>query len=555
MKLDLTLGFHQTLQETLSLKMELKSLLELSQTLRHGPHDVPAIKRGLEGMICADEILKRRRAVGILIGGLSEAIWNQQRNPDELSAHKDVDVMVLDPSFRLKEPFEGGIDWWLPKSQELIIEGAGSRIEKSQTTWWQNGNGVILSFGAETNEPLPPGLSILDICMVTSMRITEVLANVSTNIRANMAEEVIDSFEGRISAKMGTRLPKFIREIFADQVAPKDSVTFTEKDLNTQRAIKRDPQELRQLEAEQKRKARKEAKAERIFQKVWQLQAEQEKKAREEAKAEEAERKKRLKGNTERNLQWRTPKIAAFWEEHAGLKKELEDAVAMYPSLSGPVQDFLFGCATNLQPLFSSFYKVPGRNVLNPTLGNNTTNFEENRNNLLSIGYAIKRMQLCLVRGLIYRSERYSSDLYRTSEESHVLTPAEKEYLSKFLEFLLELLVRLLPERDIKTFTDSLYRSLSGSCAFRSEFASARDFTDSLRLALNEACEKLGAEENMSAIEIWNILHLKVYAFNKQRVSNPLDSVLQKYQIEEEGEDNLPLYMRISKSPTSPSDT
>jgi len=93
-----------------SQKLGLKLLLE--QKLNHPEY--PNMQKGLQGMQIADKILKERNARGVLIGGLSEAIWNQKRKLDELIAHKDVDVAVLDNHFELNKPFENGIDWWLP---------------------------------------------------------------------------------------------------------------------------------------------------------------------------------------------------------------------------------------------------------------------------------------------------------------------------------------------------------------------------------------------------------------------------------------------------------
>src|SRR3989344_2154018 len=86
-----------------SQKFALKQLLELRLELRHP--DLPSVIRGLEGIRVAHQILQKRDSIGILIGGLSEAVWNQRRKPEDLEKHKDVDVAVLDKNFKLEERF------------------------------------------------------------------------------------------------------------------------------------------------------------------------------------------------------------------------------------------------------------------------------------------------------------------------------------------------------------------------------------------------------------------------------------------------------------------
>jgi len=53
-------------------KLAFKQLLALKQTLKHP--EVPNAKKGLEGMLAADKILKKRYSSGILIGGLAESV-------------------------------------------------------------------------------------------------------------------------------------------------------------------------------------------------------------------------------------------------------------------------------------------------------------------------------------------------------------------------------------------------------------------------------------------------------------------------------------------------
>ena len=94
-------------RQSTRLEAGLKQLLRLEQQLKHPEY--PNMVKGLKGMQTAHDILQGREASGILIGGLSEAVWNQRRKEEKLYQHKDVDVLVLDDVS--VENFEGGIDW------------------------------------------------------------------------------------------------------------------------------------------------------------------------------------------------------------------------------------------------------------------------------------------------------------------------------------------------------------------------------------------------------------------------------------------------------------
>jgi len=83
-------------------------------------------------------------------------MWNRgQWSDTELL--KDVDVLVPSQEFVLDEPFEAGIDWWLPTTKRVRAWSDGSYTEKDET-WFSNGNGVALHFGAVFPRTLEPGL-------------------------------------------------------------------------------------------------------------------------------------------------------------------------------------------------------------------------------------------------------------------------------------------------------------------------------------------------------------------------------------------------------------
>ena len=116
LRLKLSIDYDQRM--TLKQRSTLKQLINLKQSLTDPI--IPNTARGLEGMLSAHKILQSKKCAGVLIGGLSEAIWNQRRTKEQLSLHKDVDVLVLG-DFNYESCFEGGIDWWNPNEERIKI--------------------------------------------------------------------------------------------------------------------------------------------------------------------------------------------------------------------------------------------------------------------------------------------------------------------------------------------------------------------------------------------------------------------------------------------------
>src|SRR3989344_2793219 len=161
-------------------KQGLKYLLSLSLSLTDPPIQYPA--KGFEGMQTAHKILKERNSVGVLIGGLSLAVWNKNSTKEQLQTHKDVDVMVLDDKFYINEKFEGGVDWWLPHQEIIAIRSQYSTIQGRKQKWWANSNGITLSFGAQKNYDLNPGMYIPSNTWVIDMKKNEVSANLDERL-------------------------------------------------------------------------------------------------------------------------------------------------------------------------------------------------------------------------------------------------------------------------------------------------------------------------------------------------------------------------------------
>jgi hypothetical protein len=248
--MSLSLGCYQRCEQRHYLsqaqKLGLKQLLLLEQKLKHPEY--PNVVKGLEGMQTAHQILQERGASGVLIGGLAESVWNQRRKPEDLYKNKDVDVAVLDDHFELGDNFEGGVDWWIPQNGEITLRSDASRVEGIQKKWYENGNGVILSFGVNRNTKLNPGLYIPDSEWVVDMREYEADANVDYGrVEAEFDEDVFEKFRDKVRERVKTRLPRFVREAFADYVLSphyegdydkRTAVDLERFDLETIRAIK-----------------------------------------------------------------------------------------------------------------------------------------------------------------------------------------------------------------------------------------------------------------------------------------------------------------------------
>lgn len=231
MEMSLRMGMYQQIEQRLSFeqKHELKLLLELKLV----DPELPNPTRGMEGLLVANQILKQRNSTGVLIGGLAREVWNQKRKLEDLAMHKDVDVMVINENFELVERFEGGIDWWLPYTRKINIEyNSGALNENVTSTYWVNGNGALLYFGANQISALSPGLYIPSPEWVTQMREYEVTSTIDPCVQIDW--DIIEKFKGKIQNQMGKRLPKYIRDEFKDQIM---SDTYAE-DWNLTSAIR-----------------------------------------------------------------------------------------------------------------------------------------------------------------------------------------------------------------------------------------------------------------------------------------------------------------------------
>lgn len=214
----------------LSLKQELclKKMLSLRQVLKHP--EIPNATKGLEGMKVADDILKSRNSIGVLIGGISEMVWNKHRKKEDLLERKDVDVMVMNDDFILSKDFEGGIDWWQPANGDISVSDEFGDLSTVHQNWWRNGNGIVLYFGVTMKQPLNPGLHIPGSDWVIDMREAERVARFSLEeAMLDISSKVRGKFRKSLRKEIERRLPFFIKNEFAGQILDRYYESDTEK--------------------------------------------------------------------------------------------------------------------------------------------------------------------------------------------------------------------------------------------------------------------------------------------------------------------------------------
>lgn len=226
MGMDLSMGMElrQDQSARMELGMNITQTLKMMQLMRD--REFPNATKGIEGLRVSNEILKRRQSIGVLVGGLSELVWNRNRTEEELAERKDVDVMVLNPSFEPEGEFEGGIDWWKVRKETVEIVTDITRFEKEQE-WWENGNGVALNFVPRVSEGTPypyenmaPGLYIPDCDAVIQMRLEEASTTVDDE-RVQLSigtDEMIDGLKNRLRKIVKRTLAPQVAHMFASQI-------------------------------------------------------------------------------------------------------------------------------------------------------------------------------------------------------------------------------------------------------------------------------------------------------------------------------------------------
>lgn len=213
--------------------------LELLQKQELLHPEYPNMLKGISGLEKANSILKENFASGILIGGLSQKIWNLRRTKEELETHKDVDVLILNKDLKFEDIFHQGIDWWYPRKEKILFKNEFSVQEKFQN-WYENDGGVVLNFALAENYYIPqiPGLYIPKPSFISQMKLLEKVANIDLNAlgEVEIDEDVEYKFLTEIRKKMGKRLPPFMSTDKYGKILPQAPI-FERFSLETLRAI------------------------------------------------------------------------------------------------------------------------------------------------------------------------------------------------------------------------------------------------------------------------------------------------------------------------------
>lgn len=220
-------GMEQGMRHYLSREQRkvLAQIMSMRQELRDP--EFPNAVKGYEGMVIADEFLRTQGVRGILIGGLSEAIWNRTRKLEELAQHKDVDVLILDKDFQLDEPFQEGVDWWTYDSRRISIRRDAGEIEHTRE-YWTNANNVILNFEFVPfgNINQSSGLYLLDRNLVIDMRYNELASKIG-NVQISEDSDVSEGFERKMKAKgFANAMPKYVLDRFRDRILADCDIQF-----------------------------------------------------------------------------------------------------------------------------------------------------------------------------------------------------------------------------------------------------------------------------------------------------------------------------------------
>ncbi len=217
MEMGMNLGYSMEQKPRLNLeqRLALKQLLSLNLSLRHP--ESPGAMKGFEGLKIADQILKDKGIKGILIGGLSESIWNPKHSKKDFKSHKDVDVLVSSlPEEAHFEELEGGIDWWLPTEEELEIKYLTGPV-KLKIKYFENAFNIKLSFGIDViDDKLPAGLYMPSREFVVGMREAEVSAKINPKTQI-IDTDVWEAFSTKINKKIKDDIAPLILNEFGNQ--------------------------------------------------------------------------------------------------------------------------------------------------------------------------------------------------------------------------------------------------------------------------------------------------------------------------------------------------
>lgn len=209
----------QTIEQKQALKAKQSQRQELALRLNlrlESPPPFEAVK-GLEGVILADKILKEKKEVGILIGGLARKLWERTKNEKDFEK-KDVDVLVLpNENKKCSINYGNGIDWWLPESKKISFEKEGVSIKDMEFNYFKNLNNVILYFNATVKEKMKHGLHLLDLQQLIDMLYTESSSVVRDSVQSG---EVLEKYEANLKRSYQKVPSKHMPDEFKSNFVP-----------------------------------------------------------------------------------------------------------------------------------------------------------------------------------------------------------------------------------------------------------------------------------------------------------------------------------------------
>lgn len=245
--LGLSLSHRHELAHKLSHDQKLLLSQALALRLELRAPSFPNPLRGIAGILAADSFLKKIGAVGLLNGGLAEAVWNRRRTEIELEAHKDVDVFILS-SPKPIEDFEEGIDWWIPHDIHFdSIKTQSGSIKNIDKRFWINGHGCTLCYRIKSQTDHTPGLYFPSPELAVDIRVSECLAMIDDSVAVINEDE--ETFFDKFREKLGvrTQLPSFIPATLGRNPVPYlhgyTPFRVEPVPLEEQRALKSGPQE------------------------------------------------------------------------------------------------------------------------------------------------------------------------------------------------------------------------------------------------------------------------------------------------------------------------
>ena len=202
----LGLSFNQTLRLKAQQKVQLQTLITLSQKLWETPLRNREASLGLKGLQAADEILKKHHAVGIVIGSTAAALHKRLTKDEDLEKRSDIDVLVLDPGFHLEDPFEGGIDWFVPVDISYSWKKEGTRAENVNARIYVNGNNVFVRARLHPYiRDLKKGLYLPSRDALISLTLAAVMGSIDHS-RVEMEDEVMDALATKLDQLIGHSL-------------------------------------------------------------------------------------------------------------------------------------------------------------------------------------------------------------------------------------------------------------------------------------------------------------------------------------------------------------